>query len=176
MILLELTVPAEEGVESANLRKEAKYTKLLDEISASNFWKPRLWTLEVGARGLVATRTFRAFTALGFTVTQAKKLCKSLSEVAARCSYAIYLAHKQTTWIRSDLIDLSVTQAEAKSESAGKKKSVRDVQVTALDGKETNIAELRRNNISTITSRTLITWTRFESMACCLRHAYVKGH
>jgi hypothetical protein len=112
VILLELTIPAEEGVAAAQVRKEAKYTKLLDEIAASNFWKAKLLTLEVGARGLVATRTFRAFTTLGFTITEAKKMCKAASEVAARCSYAIYLAHKQKTWVRSDLIDLSAMKAE----------------------------------------------------------------
>ena len=74
VILLELTVPAEEGLQAAKLRKEAKYTKLLESIAASNFWKPQLFTLEVGARGLVATRTYRAFTMLGFSGAQAKKL------------------------------------------------------------------------------------------------------
>ena len=117
VILLELTVPAEEGLEAAKLRKEAKYTNLLESISASNFWKPQLLTLEVGARGLVATRTFRAFTILGFTTVQANKLCKSLSEVAARCSYAIFLAHTHKTWIRSELVDLSATKVEEPTET-----------------------------------------------------------
>ena len=84
VVLLELTVPAEEGLHAAKLRKEAKYTKLLDSISESNFWRPQLLTLEVGARGLVSTRTYRAFTVLGFTAVKAKKLCKSISEVAVR--------------------------------------------------------------------------------------------
>ena len=97
VILLELTVPAEEGLHAAKLRKEAKYTKLLESIAESNFWKPQLLTLEVGARGLVSTRTYRALTILGFTAVEAKKLCKSVSEVAARCSFAIFLAHKQKT-------------------------------------------------------------------------------
>ena len=149
VILLELTVPAEEGVEAAQLRKEAKYTKLLDEIAASNFWKPKLFTLEVGARGLVATRTFRAFTSLGFTRIEANKLCKSLSEVAARCSYAIYLAHKQKTWVRSDLIDLSATKADPAPSSTNVVKRTRNIQVVANDC-EPNIAVLRRNDISTL--------------------------
>src|SRR6478609_10962096 len=139
VILLELTVPAEEGVEAAQLRKEAKYTKLLDEITASNFWKPKLFTLEVGARGLVATRTFRAFTSLGFTRIEANKLCKSLSEVAARCSYAIYLAHKQKTWVRSDLIDLSATKADPAPSSTNVVKRTRNIQVVSND-REPNIA------------------------------------
>jgi hypothetical protein len=38
-------------------------------------------------------------------VPQAKTLCKSLSEIVARCSYAIYLAHSSTVWTHnSDLV------------------------------------------------------------------------
>jgi hypothetical protein len=132
VILLELTVPAEEGLDAAKLRKEAKYTKLLESISESNYWKPQLLTLEVGARGLVSTRAYRAFTILGFTAVEAKKLCKSVSEVAARCSFAIFLAHKQKTWIRSQcgplcnkkrrrtFCDTSVDEAESARKQARK--------------------------------------------------------
>ena len=88
-------------------------------ISATNFWKPQLLTLEVGARGLVANRTNRAFTSLGFTASQANKLCKSLSGVAARCSYAIFLGHKHKTWIRSDLVDISVADSSSASRELG---------------------------------------------------------
>ena len=54
--------------------------------------------------GLVASSTYRAFTGLGFKGPQANKLCKSLSVVAARCSFAIYLAHRDFIWRRPDLI------------------------------------------------------------------------
>jgi hypothetical protein len=148
VILLELTVPAEEGMHAAQVRKEAKYAKLLDSIAASNFWKPRLWTLEVGARGLVSSRTFRTFTTIGFSVQQAKQLCKSVSEVAARCSFAIYLAHKQNAWIRSELVDFAATKAVKEAESDVKQKPVQIVQVRGR--KETNVTVLRNNGISVL--------------------------
>ena len=69
--------------------------------------------MEIGARGLVASRTYRTFTAIGFTNAQAKKLCKLLSTVSARCSYAIYLAHKDHAWHRSELISVSSNIVEA---------------------------------------------------------------
>ena len=145
VILLELTVPAEEGLHAAKLRKEAKYTKLLDSISESNFWKPQLLTLEVGARGLVSTRTYRAFTVLGFTAVEAKKLCKSISEVAARCSFAIFLAHKQKTLIRSELVDISATKAEEPAEvQVLSKRRVQEIKL------ETAIDVLRMNVISVL--------------------------
>jgi len=148
VILLELTVPAEEGLQAAKLRKEAKYTKLLESISASNFWKPRLLTLEVGARGLVACRTHRAFTILGFTAVQGKKLCKSLSEVAARCSFAIFLAHKHKTWIGSELIDISATKADEPPATQAPTK--RRIQEAKIESKEASVDVLRSHDIQVL--------------------------
>src|ERR1700758_1942651 len=54
VLLLELTCPAEEGIQAARDRKEAKYAPLVESINATNCWTADLLTLEVGARGLVA--------------------------------------------------------------------------------------------------------------------------
>ena len=97
VILLELTCPAEEGIDAAQLRKENRYAELMTDIAAQG-WTPRLFTLEVGARGLVGSRTFHSFVTLGLTSPEARRLCKSLSEIVARCSYAIYLAHSTVVW------------------------------------------------------------------------------
>ena len=97
VILLELTCCAEEGIQGAQLRKEARYYDLMQEVVEQK-WTVKLLTLEVGARGLVGSKTFHAFHTLGFSSRQAKSLCKSLSEIVARCSYAIYLAHSSTMW------------------------------------------------------------------------------
>src|SRR5206468_1997632 len=79
----------------------------LEEINSSTSWKASLLTIEAGARGLVGSRTFRSFTKLGFPASKARSLCRCLSTVAARCSYAIYLAHKDVVWHhKSDLICL----------------------------------------------------------------------
>jgi hypothetical protein len=90
VILLELTCCAEEGFAAAQSRKDLRYASLLQEINESKTWKASLLTLEVGARGLVNPSTFRAFVTLGFTKSKAKEICKDLSSVVARCSYAIY--------------------------------------------------------------------------------------
>ncbi len=120
VILMELTVCAEEGIDAAQLRKESKYTGLLEEINAAKRWKAQLFTLEIGARGLVSSRAYNTFTKLGLTGSQAKMLCKDLSTVAARCSYAIYLAHNNRVWCRSELINLSSTRVMEKSEEKTK--------------------------------------------------------
>ena len=65
----------------------------MTEIAAQN-WTAKLFTLE----GLIGSRTFRSFLTLGLTSAKTRRLCKSLSEVVARCSYAIYLAHSTAVW------------------------------------------------------------------------------
>jgi len=98
VILLELTCPAEEGITAAQIRKESRYHELINEINETKTWKAHLLTVEVGARGLVASTTYRVFRVLGLTAPQAKSLVKALSEIVVRCSYAIYLAHNSPVW------------------------------------------------------------------------------
>ena len=89
------------------VRKRA-YEELLAEIRATKTWTARLLTVEVGARGLVGLSTYRAFVTLGLSSRQANALCKQLSEIVARCSYAIYLAHNSPTWPHNDnLVEIS---------------------------------------------------------------------
>ena len=90
---------AEEAVAAAQLRKEVRYLELVESLNLRG-WKADLLTLEVGARGLIANGTFRSFVKLGFPPREATTLCRLLSTVVARCSYAIYLAHNHN----SDLV------------------------------------------------------------------------
>ena len=108
VILIELTCCAEEGVAAAQSRKEARYEDLLATIRETKMWTARLLTVEVGARGLVGSSTHRAFVTLGLSSRQANALCKRLSVVVARCSYAIYLAHNSKEWPHNNnLIELT---------------------------------------------------------------------
>ena len=54
LIMIELTWPEEEGIESPQLRKEARYDPLKTAIEANGVWFVELITIEVGARGYVA--------------------------------------------------------------------------------------------------------------------------
>ena len=81
-----------EGLDEAQRRKEFRYGPLVQAINELKTWKCHLRTVEIGARGLVASRAYRAFVSLGILPREARKLCKSLSIAAARCSYAIYLS------------------------------------------------------------------------------------
>jgi hypothetical protein len=101
VVLLELTCCAEEGIKAAQLRKEVRYHELVENINLSG-WNANLLTLEVGARGLIGNSTFRAFEKLGFSAQSATTLCKTLSAVVARCSYAICLAQDSQVWSHNE--------------------------------------------------------------------------
>jgi hypothetical protein len=104
VLLLELTCPAEEGIQAARDRKEAKYAPLVESINNTKCWTADLHTLEVGARGLVASRTFKVFRNLGLSSPEANALCRSLSIVSSRCSFAIFRAHSLGAWIPCGLV------------------------------------------------------------------------
>ena len=107
VILIELTCPAEEGIEPAEIRKRARYKPLCAQIQSSKPpWTPILITIEVGARGFVAHSLRRCFKRLGMERREINALCKQLSEVAARCSYAIFLARTSKEWRQSALITI----------------------------------------------------------------------
>ena len=99
VVMVELTCPAEEGIEAAVERKLGQYTQLKQDIEEVG-WVAGLLTLEVGARGYVAYSTERCFRQLGMQKRKVSSLCKSLSRVVARCSYAIYLSRKNKDWDR----------------------------------------------------------------------------
>ena len=99
VIFGELTCPAEEGVTEAKLRKESRYVDTAEAIRGLKHpWTVHVLTLEVGARGFVARSTYTFLRKVGFAPAAAKTTCRQVSEVAARCSYAIYLRHSEMDW------------------------------------------------------------------------------
>ena len=95
VILIELTCPAEEGIEAADIRKDARYLKLAGDCRESG-WSPTMFSVEVGARGFVGHSLRRCLSALG--VTQTSGLYKSVSMVSAKCSLAILQSHTNPAW------------------------------------------------------------------------------
>jgi len=98
LLLIELTCPAEEGIEAARIRKQSRYVPLIKNISNTSLWKPTFMTVEVGVRGFVASSTHQVFLKLGLQRKQVSALCNKLSTTAAKCSYAIYLAANSKFW------------------------------------------------------------------------------
>ena len=76
VIMIELTCPAEEGIEAARVRKLARYEQLKQDIANAG-WVADLLTIEVGARGYVAYSTERCFRQLVIPKRTVSSLCKS---------------------------------------------------------------------------------------------------
>jgi len=105
VVLVELTCPAEEGVERANRRKEGKYQGLLHLLEGAG-WSAVLRPIEVGARGLVARSAPRLLRELGFLTREVSAVCRTLATVVVRCSFTIYLASSSVRWQAPALITM----------------------------------------------------------------------
>merc|ERR1712194_548177 len=94
---VELTCPAEEGIEAAQARKEARYFSL-NHGNKERGWNSTVSTLEVGARGFVARTVPRLLKRLGRPPKKIKEDMTNLSNIVARCTYAIYLSRDSPSW------------------------------------------------------------------------------
>lgn len=94
---IELTCPAEEGIDSAQVRKQARYFDLNCKAKDKG-WSASTLTIEVGARGFVARTLPGLLRKLGRTPKQINADCKAISDIAARCTFAIYLARESSLW------------------------------------------------------------------------------
>ena len=97
--MIELTCPSEKGFKAASVRKESRYKDLVHNIRSQQ-WNPILMTVEVGVRSYVATSMLKCLHRLGFSNREVHQLRKAFSQVAARCSYGIYLSQKSLHWDR----------------------------------------------------------------------------
>jgi hypothetical protein len=93
LVLLELTVPAEKNVMDAFARKTRRYEEL--STQCTDGYRVELLPVEVGVLGFVADSTRRACRKLG---VWSKELNDLLSEIALRCSYAIFVSRKLEAW------------------------------------------------------------------------------
>ena len=98
--IIELTCPAEEGINNAAVRKQVRYDELKTSINSRTVWTATVITIEAGARGFVGFSMRRFLSSMGFKSRANSKLCNTISNVAAHCSYAIYLASSTVQWDR----------------------------------------------------------------------------
>lgn len=82
-ILIELTVPMEEGIEAAFERKRGKYLELAAECLEVD-WKISIYPVEVGFRGCMGLSTTRLLRDVGLTGGRLRKATKALAEEAEK--------------------------------------------------------------------------------------------
>ena len=96
-LLVELTVPWEEGMEGAHERKRAKYSDLVAECRESG-WSTRLFPVEVGTRGFVGSSMTRLLKELGLRGKELHKATRELSEEAEKASFWLWLRRRDKAW------------------------------------------------------------------------------
>ena len=143
VFLIELTCPAEEGIENASSRKQLRYAPL-KVIIQQNGWIPTLYTIEVGVRGFVAKSLRKCLLSLGMKNTEINRVCKSVSLISAKCSYAIYCARESQSWDSNKPlleIDPSVTATTKSNKTASHKPPTIDNETQLQISKRRRIAE-----------------------------------
>jgi hypothetical protein len=108
VLIVELTCPAEEGIEAAKIRKEGRYFGLKCACKDRG-WSAKVLTIEAGARGFVARTLPRLLKNLGRDPKKISKDYKNISSIVARCTYAIYLARETTYWdVKRELLTAEI--------------------------------------------------------------------
>lgn len=97
IILIELTVPWEDGCEEASERKTTKYLNLVQQCrdKGGQTW---LFPVEVGCRGFPAQSVWRMLTALGIAGRERKTAARRLGEAAERASCWLWNRREDLSW------------------------------------------------------------------------------
>lgn len=95
--IIELTVPWEGSVEEAYERKKLRYTELAAEAQQRG-WNPRVYPVEVGCRGFVASSCIKLLKDLGICGQVLRQTIRSVSEAAERSSQWIWIKRKDPCW------------------------------------------------------------------------------
>lgn len=95
--ILELTVPWENAVEEAYERKKLRYTELAMDAQQRG-WSSKIYPVEVGCRGFVASSTIRLLRDLGVQGQALRQTIRAISEVAERSSQWIWMKRKDPCW------------------------------------------------------------------------------
>ena len=97
VILIELTCPCEENMESWHSTKINKYLALKATIE-SNGWSVELFAVEVSARGYCPKSILGYLKKLGFNNTLTRNNIKHFSKSSMECSFCIWLARNNKEW------------------------------------------------------------------------------
>lgn len=95
--IIELTVPWENAVEEAYERKKLRYTELAMDAQQRG-WSTKIYPVEVGCRGFVASSTIRLLRDLGVQGQALRQTIRAVSEAAERSSQWIWMKRKDPCW------------------------------------------------------------------------------
>lgn len=102
VILIELTCPCEENMESWHSKKLYKYAPLV-EVIRGNGWLPHIFAIEVGARGYSSKSVTCCLKSLGFSSRAAFSTARKLGDMSMKGSFCIWIARESTQWSQEPL-------------------------------------------------------------------------
>eukprot|EP01116_Phalansterium_solitarium_P024758 TRINITY_DN915_c0_g1_i1.p1 TRINITY_DN915_c0_g1~~TRINITY_DN915_c0_g1_i1.p1 ORF type:complete len:1519 (-),score=80.60 TRINITY_DN915_c0_g1_i1:440-4996(-) len=105
-IILELTCPIEERFDVAHDLKHEKYQHLVADAAAQQ-WTLHVCCFEIGARGVIGTSTRDMLRCFGFNRQRQQQIQQTLSDIARRCSYWLFLSRFVPTWEDRGLLAFS---------------------------------------------------------------------
>ena len=108
VIVIKLTCPPEENMESWHSTKNNKYSGLLHTFSA-NGWIVDFFAVAVGARGYCSRSLTLCFKKLGFDNKLAFSSARKLGDVSMRSSFCIWLCRNSKVWTK----DLVLPQSQS---------------------------------------------------------------
>ena len=97
VVWIELTSPWEENMTKWHFRKHEKYNKLATTVRNKG-WKVHPLCVEVGCRGFTGHNWQHMARTLNMKKGMNKRLKMRVAQVAQRCSYYLYLNHKNREW------------------------------------------------------------------------------
>ncbi|XP_066296191.1 uncharacterized protein [Branchiostoma lanceolatum] len=97
VIIVELTVPWEENLQTAYERKKLKYEELVQQYR-ENGWRTHLYPVEVGVRGFVGASLLRLCRDLQILGKAQAQLVRQVSEEAEKSSFVIWIRRKDKNW------------------------------------------------------------------------------
>ena len=89
ILLIELTVPYESRIDDAHVYKTEKYSDLAKELQEAGF-KTRVFAVEIGARGFVASSTYSLLQKLSISSKSRTRTLKAMGEAAEKASSWIW--------------------------------------------------------------------------------------
>ena len=98
VIIIELTCPCEENMETWHTKKFDNYASLCADIRL-NRWSVQLFSIEVGARRYCSETVCNCFRRLGLSNKVSQSTIKSISSIAIRCSFEIWMARNSRLWL-----------------------------------------------------------------------------
>ena len=95
--LVELTVPHEDNIDVAQLRKDERYEYLVEDCEEAG-WMTVHYPVEVGCRGFVGNRLKQWLLSVGLSHRQISKVIKEIQCVVEKASHWIWLKRNDESW------------------------------------------------------------------------------